>query len=135
MRSTLIFFRHLLSFFFLCLIINFTYAQTSPTIATGRPGQSIGARVVGTHILQLQSGIELNRVETGATKDESWINNNVVRYGINEKVELSGVLDYRIQDSAGSGLDNYQFGFPPFAFKAECALKEVVILSVLILER
>ncbi len=65
---------------------------------------------MGTKVLQLQSGIELNRVDTGSSEDESWINNNVVRFGLNEEIELSGVLDYRMQDSVGSGLDNYQLG-------------------------
>lgn len=68
---------------------------------------------MGTNIFQIQSGIELNNTGRGNAKDENWINNNVVRFGLNEKIELSGVLDYRIQDAPGSdnsGFSTYQLG-------------------------
>lgn len=94
---------------FLFLISFSLYAQQSETIRTGRPGQSIGANVVGTKVFQLQSGIDYNRTKT-TTETEAWVNNNVIRYGLNEKFEVSGVFDYRLQDPSLSGFDNYQLG-------------------------
>lgn len=96
----------LLTFF---LTLSFSYAQKVPTIRTGRPGQSIGAHVVGTNVFQVQSGVEYNRTKT-TSETEAWINNNVFRYGLDEKYEISGVMDYRIQDPSLSGFDNVQVG-------------------------
>lgn len=86
-----------------------TYAQKAPSIRTGRPGQSIGPHVVGTNVFQLQSGVEYNRTKT-TSETEAWINNNVFRYGIDEKYELSGVIDLKSQDPSRSGFDNVQVG-------------------------
>ncbi|MCR9205975.1 MAG: hypothetical protein NXH75_15435, partial [Halobacteriovoraceae bacterium] len=95
------------------LLILFTlvssYAQKAPTIRTGRPGQSIGSHVVGTNIFQIQSGVEYNRTKT-TSENEAWINNNVFRYGLDEKYELSGVIDLKSQDPSLSGFDNVQVG-------------------------
>lgn len=96
----------------LFFVLNFSVslmAQTSPQIRTGRPGQSIGAYVVGTGVTQIQSGLEYNRLKTNS-EDLSWINNNILRYGLNERTELSGVLDYRTQNLIGTGVDNFQLG-------------------------
>lgn len=100
--------KRLLLFCFVCLSFA-AYSQTAPTIRTGRPGQSIGAYVLGTSIFQVQSGIEYNRTKT-TSEVESWINNNVLRYGLDEKWEISTVFDYRYQEVAGSGVDNLQLG-------------------------
>ena len=100
--------------FFACLALLIflsysSFAQTAQTIRTGRPGQSIGAYVVGTGIVQLQSGAEYNRVKT-TSESKAWINNNVLRYGFDEKWVISSVFDYRYQENVGSGWDNLQLG-------------------------
>lgn len=98
-------------FFILILSLNIlnVYSQTADSIRTGRPGQSIGAYVLGTKIFQVQSGIEYNRTKT-TSEVESWVNNSVLRYGIDEKWEISTVFDYRYQEGTGSGVDNIQLG-------------------------
>ncbi len=91
------------------LLSSASHSQRAETIRTGRPGQSIGANVVGTNVFQLQSGLEVNVVETNSSTTNI-INNNVIRYGFNEKVEVSGVFDLAKNNKSLNGLDNLQLG-------------------------
>ena len=102
----------------LSLILTFNlFSQTHPTIRTGRPGQSIGPFVLGTKIFQLQSGIEKSHFKNNTTHSTFLINNNVLRYGLNEKFEISGVFDLREDKNRNNiitkqnGMDNQQLGF------------------------
>ncbi|MCF8059287.1 MAG: transporter [Bacteriovoracaceae bacterium] len=102
-------FNKYLTITFLLLISSESYSQRAETIRTGRPGQSIGANVVGTDVFQLQSGLELNVVEA-SSNTTNIINNNVVRFGLNEKIEVSGVFDLARNNKSLSGIDNLQIG-------------------------
>ena len=94
----------------LCLVIcNTAYSQTAETIATGRPGQSIGARVVGTNIFQIQSGYDFSKSRNGGIEVESEAINNVLRYGFDEKYELSLVANYNNLGNEGN-IGNVQIG-------------------------
>lgn len=88
------------------------FSQTAQTIRTGRPGVSIGPYVVGTNILQLQSGLTYDQFR-GQSHLEAYTFDNVIRYGINESFELSGVINYSHTDldtNNLSGVSNTQFG-------------------------
>jgi hypothetical protein len=97
------------SFLFFLFFSSASYSQIAEIIRTGRPGQSIGANVVGTSVFQVQSGLEINVVETNSSITNI-INNNVIRYGFNEKVEVSGVFDLARNSKSLSGPDNLQVG-------------------------
>lgn len=95
-----------LLFFMIC---NSAYSQTAETIATGRPGQSIGARVVGTNIFQIQSGYDFSKSINAGIEVESEAINNVLRYGLDEKYELSLVANYNDLGNEGN-IGNVQIG-------------------------
>lgn len=87
----------------------------SPTIQSGRPGQSIGSGVVGAGTFQIQSGIERNQIHNN-TRSKSYILNNVFRLGISESFEVSSLLNYRSDQFDNSqmdqdGLSAFHLGF------------------------
>lgn len=107
------------------------FAQTQATIATGRPGQSIGPNVVGSKIFQVQSGVdyaEVHRQRTQAT----WLSNNVFRYGITEKFELSSVVNYQIDEepAKASGISEVQGGFRFNIFEKSKGLRPALGLQL-----
>lgn len=85
--------------FLLCLLVfsDSIFAQFSEQIRSGRPGQGIGAFTVGKNVLQLQQGIDLNSIKFQSIEDKRWINNNVIRFGITEHVELSAVVEEQMR--------------------------------------
>jgi len=92
------------------------FAQTHDTIRTGRPGQAIGPYVVGTGYLQLQSGYD-HAWQNGDVKSQSALQSNVIRYGVDERFELSSVVNWQ-HDSISTperatkeGVSDFQLGF------------------------
>lgn len=98
-------------------LLPLTHAQTASTIRSGRPGQAIGANVVGTNILQIQSGLDFAQTDRPQRKDETTLLNNVIRFGLNETTELSAVLNYQRDKQTKpthqtqNGLSDVQLGF------------------------
>ena len=95
-----------------------SWAQTADSIATGRPGQAIGGRVVGAGILQIQSGYDHNTSEIGSSKSTSQTLNNIVRLGVSESFEFSTIVDYNFTKNTSPGAENsfeglsqWQLGF------------------------
>ena len=90
--------------------------QYAESIRTGRPGQSIGAFAVGDKVFQVQSGVtyfDWNDELPGQNNSLEF--NNVFRYGVTNKLELSGVVRYRIEEATQSmerlsGVSNTQIG-------------------------
>lgn len=75
-----------------------TFAQFAETIRSGRPGQSIGAYTVGNKVLQLQTGLNINKItfdDYDDLKNTILTETTVLRYGIIEKLEVSGVVQWR----------------------------------------
>lgn len=72
-------------------------AQFNETIRTGRPGQSIGPFAVGRNVLQIQSGLDFFGAEhlTPQTSSDGFVSNNVIRFGITRRLEVSSLIDYR----------------------------------------
>lgn len=74
------------------------YAQYSERIATGRPGAANGSGTVGKGVLQFQAGVQFDNVRD--TRDTSQWNvdnvteNLVVRYGVQERFEISAVINH-----------------------------------------
>lgn len=89
-------------------------AQTNDTIRSGRPGKSIGPYVVGTKILQIQSGFDFAEI---AGVQNSTLFNNVIRYGLSEHFEVSSVIDLQRNNFKNpitkdlDGLSDVQVGF------------------------
>lgn len=91
--------------------------QYNETIRSGRPGQAIGPFTLGAKVLQVQSGLNFNRINFDGTEIESVSSNTVIRYGIWERFEISGVIngqDEQIvsngQQLSRSGISDTQFG-------------------------
>lgn len=83
-------------------------AQSSETIRTGRPGASIGAFTVGSRVFQVQTGINIGRMtwDSEQKMNKSQVT-MVLRYGILERLEVSGVLAY--SKIGWSDLESYEF--------------------------
>lgn len=86
-----------------------SFGQISDTISTGRPGASHGADVVGTGVLQLQSGL-IRSNDNSFPKVKTTTVENVVRYGLNEKYELSTTFNLVKNDIDQRGIDSFQIG-------------------------
>ncbi|MBZ9630232.1 transporter [Salegentibacter sp. LM13S] len=106
-----------LTTFLLLILSTYCFGQFNETIRTGRPGQSIGAFTVGSNVLQFQQGLDYFGTSE-ANLPEGFISNNVIRYGILERVELSAVIDYKYQEfelnnntRSLEGLSNLHLGF------------------------
>ncbi len=71
-------------------------AQYSPTIVSGRPGQSIGAATVGKGVYQVQTGLNVDWTDTGAGAGAERILDLTeitdIRIGILERLELSALI-------------------------------------------
>ena len=93
-------------------------AQFAETIRTGRPGQSIGAYALGKKVVQLQAGATYTDIDYGGSLNEQ-IGDYlaIVRLGLLEKLEISGVINYRnlklndsVLNSTRKGINNTQIG-------------------------
>ena len=70
-------------------------AQFGETIRTGRPGTAMGPFTVGKKVFQVQTGINIGRTNhASGYKTNDYRNVLVLRYGIRERIEVSGVLAY-----------------------------------------
>lgn len=90
----------------ICLLaFEVAYCQYNETIRSGRPGQSIGPFTVGKGIFQIQSGIDVNgfKLESGDVKGNGFIFDNVFRYGIAERWEVSALIDYAHETIKANG--------------------------------
>lgn len=75
-------------------------AQRAEHIRTGRPGHAFGAFTVGKNYIQFQQGIGIEAQEIGhILMRNEFSSNNVIRYGISENFELSGLASLgQVQD-------------------------------------
>ncbi len=95
------------SIFFLLFILAFTgfvEAQFNETIRTGRPGQSINPFTTGKGVLQFQQGYVFDKSESKTEPNRLTFMNvlaenstfeNVIRYGIAERIEINAAIDYK----------------------------------------
>lgn len=102
--------------FFSFLILLLTQNSLA-AIQSGRPGQSIGAGVVGKGMFQIQSGVESAQQES-VTKTDTFHFNNVIRYGLTKDFEVSTLLNYASQETKVAntsqqidGLNEFHLGF------------------------
>ena len=65
--------------------------------------------MVGTHVFQIQSGVEFSEVSVDDSDNNIYLN-NVIRYGLSEQWELSSVIDYDNSSDSDSNLGNFQAG-------------------------
>jgi len=120
------------------------FTKISPKIMSGRPGQSIGAGVVGPKVFQVQTGFDNSRIKTPAeTSQESFILNNVIRYGLTEHLEVSAVINQNwdttrsrlpLQNNAlsnthNSGLSDFQLGFRSVVISESHGIKPTLALQ------
>jgi len=91
-------------FFALPLI---AHSQYSETIRTGRPGAAMGAFTVGHKVFQIQTGANFGRMAWGADQKIPTAHTIVVlRYGILERLEVSGLIAY--SKNGLSDLENFE---------------------------
>lgn len=84
----------------MCFIVSVFFGfnalgQTSDSIRSGRPGQGIGPYVVGTGLLQIQSGVDYKKSDAGNAETSASVFNNVLRLGLSEAFELSVLGDWQ----------------------------------------
>lgn len=118
------------------------FAQYGETIRTGRPGQAIGGFALGKSVFQMQTGYNFNQRNVGETETFITSNTTVLRLGVTEKIELSGLINWQTESytfegqNAGNsgGVSNTQFGgrinlsendgwVPTIGFQARVLLK------------
>lgn len=112
----MIHFLYFSSFLLIALTHSKCYGQTNQSIRTGRPGQAIGPYVVGTGYFQVQSGVDQSWTN-GDSKQQTQLNNNVLRLGVDEKFEVSSVINLqkdkitKPSEQEASGFSEFQLGF------------------------
>jgi len=84
------------NFLLVCLLLFPLIAQSqyAETIRTGRPGASVGPFVLGSKVLQVQSGVNFGDASNRNTNIDNFHLSSVIRYGLSERVEMSAVLAY-----------------------------------------
>lgn len=104
---------------------------------SGRPGQAIGAYAVGKKVFQVQAGLTDNNFSSEnpliVVNDEEWQHITVLRYGLTEQLEVSGVLGGQFGDDVTSGINNTQIGLRYNFFGNEGARPAVDLQARLLL--
>jgi hypothetical protein len=105
------------TFLILLSISSTIKAQYAETIASGRPGQAIGARTLGKSVFQIQTGLNYNDISFDDTTGNITLFPTVVRLGILERLEVSGVIVWQNDEfktsgvnSKANGISNSQLG-------------------------
>ena len=103
--------KYVLTLILISFLAQAASAQFGKTIRTGRPGAAIGAYTVGKKVFQIQTGFNYNERELeNVFGSNTWVFNSVFRYGIFEKLEVSGVVNIRSDEALTvTGTEN-QFG-------------------------
>ena len=91
-----------------------TTAQFAEYIRSGRPGQAIGAYSTGKNIFQVQTGLTSNNFSAEdpniEIRDEEWLHSTVLRFGLSEQLEISGVIGGQFGGEVRNGFNNTQLG-------------------------
>ena len=97
--------RRLLAAAALCCAFGSAEAQYGEWIRTGRPGQTIGTYCLGARVFQAQQGYTFRSrdFETGTQVTNS--TTHILRVGLTEDFEVSGVLRFQSDDFGGAGTD------------------------------
>ncbi len=90
----------LITIFWTLVLSTKVLGQFNEIIRSGRPGQAMGAFTMEKHVLQVQSGIDYFRSidANGIKKNEEYLSNTVLRYGITRTFEVSGVVEYKSEN-------------------------------------
>ena len=102
----------IITFFILLQTEIESFGQFSNTVSSDRPGQANGAFSVGKNVLQVQTGLEWNRVKFDETsgKFKGFIWPATFRYGIVERIEVRLNTAYSNYDSDFSGVEYTMIG-------------------------
>ena len=100
----------LLASFLLSLLPTLLLAQYSPTIASGRPGQSINTQTVGRNVYQVETGLTLGWEGSGNQKVRDIAETTILRVGILERLELSGAIIGSALESVAPGSNSWDRG-------------------------
>ena len=121
-------------FFFVAYSSFNLYGQFAENIRTGRPGQAIGPFTVGSSVFQVQIGTDFGGDQDNLNKStESYQSTGgVFRFGLMEKVEVSGSLNYQLdktelEDSiySNSSIGNFGLGIRNNIFVGKGVLPSV----------
>ena len=99
-----------------------SFSQHRETIQTDRPGQAIGSLTVGKGAFQIQSGIDNSFGSSTGFESQTFLFDNVFRYGLSNQFEISALIDYQsdqykltfmglTSESSLSGISNFHLGF------------------------
>lgn len=86
------------------------FGQFGESIRTGRPGQAIGAFSLGQRVFQLQTGYTYNNIEDEENQLKSSIQSSVLRLGITERFEFSGVINWQSDKVINDAFQGYLGG-------------------------
>ncbi|MBT8220345.1 MAG: transporter [Bacteroidia bacterium] len=91
--------------------------QYNKTIRSIRPGQATGTYTIGKRVFQMQPGVQFRSFDDDGLDRNSTVAKTVLRYGILERFEISGVIQYsdvktmiNDEESSKSGISNTQIG-------------------------
>jgi len=80
----------------------FTHAQEDPDMITDRPTQSVSAWTIPKHRLQIESGFQFRKTETGnITLNEMVYQGTLLRYGLLDNFELRAGTTYSRSEITG----------------------------------
>lgn len=104
--------------FLLFLLPALAFSQYGETLSTDRPGQAIGPSAVGKRTFQIQTGVNLNTLEYAADySTTTLLSNTVVRFGLIERFELNGLVNWQRdnmklgdEENNYSGISNTKLG-------------------------
>ena len=102
--------RHIVIAIAIMMIPNLSFGQFNETIRSGRPGQSIGPYTVGKKVVQVQSGVNFNQIDNEMTETSSFSESTVLRIGVWERFELSGVVNWESNQIRTNGDEEYEKG-------------------------
>lgn len=79
--------------FYILFLPGLLSAQYSPTVISGRPGQSLGALTVGRDVYQVETGLNVHWIGDGEDRRRNLSEITDIRIGISEKLELNALIE------------------------------------------
>jgi hypothetical protein len=117
--------KYLLSLIVFLNIAHFGFAQDKAPLVTDRPDQTEAPILVPRGALQVETGFQIENDRANGIKDrEITYNTTLVKYGVNENLELRVINEYLGTD-IGIGSEEKKFsGFSPLALGVKIKMSE-----------
>ncbi len=92
-----------LSLLLLVLFPYLVFGQFGESIRTGRPRQSHGPFTVGKKVFQIQTGFQYIEEQDEVSETKVLRESTTLRFGVLERVEISGVVTWQMDDQRENG--------------------------------